>query len=234
MLDTRRPRLLSLGFALAASSLPLLLALLSDSHAASPPLASVQTPQQVADTLDSIIQPRFQKNAGRFGVDRIFELDGHAEVQWVDADSRSERRRFAAVKASHRPYIIAFLHCRHKPGAHIDPPTKPAHLEFIAPKIDALTAVGATQTGAERMYQWADKSLNPVVLPHFAALKQGQPAQAEFENWVIVMRPIRALHESCVTCHAGTKRGDTLGVMVYAVDKNTKIQGQNFVAPGGD
>ncbi len=73
-----------------------------------------------------------------------------------------------------------------------------------------------------------------LVLPHLAALKHGHPAEAEYENWVIVMRPVRALHQSCINCHAGARRGDTLGVMVYAVDKNAKIKGASFEAPGGE
>ena len=198
------------------------------------PLPYAAGPQQVAETLDSIVQPRFQQNAGRFGVDRVFALDGHGNIHWVDSDVRSERRRFASVKASHRPYVIAFLHCRHKPGAHIDPPTKPQQSDMPVPSINALTAVGGTQIGAVRMYEWADKNLQPVVTGHWATLKQGRPAQADYQNWVVVMRPVRALHEGCITCHAGAKRGDTLGVMVYAVDKNQKIKGQSFVSPGGD
>ncbi len=145
------PRFWRLPLALVAGSLPLMLALASGGRSAPTAPIAAETPQQVANTLDSIVQPRFQQDAGRFGVDRIFELDGHGNVQWVDADSHAERQRFAAVKASKRPYIIAFLHCRHKPE----------HVAFTAPKIDALTAVGATQTGAERMYEWADKSLTP-------------------------------------------------------------------------
>ncbi len=221
----RQSAILIAGTALLAASL------LAASLAT--PAPSAETPQQVASTLDSIVQPRFQQNAGRFGADRVFALDGHGNVHWVEADSRAERRRFSAVKASHRPYIIAFLHCRHKPGAHIDPPTKPEPLDLAKPTVDALTAVGKTQIGADRMYDWANKSLNFVVLPHLSALKHGQPVQAEYENWVVVMRPVRAQHQSCINCHAGARRGDTLGVMVYVVDKNPKIQGQSFVAPGG-
>ncbi len=191
------------------------------------------TPQQVAETLDSIVQPRFQQNAGRFGVNRVFALDGHGNVHWVESDSRAERRRFAVVKASHRPYVIAFLHTAHKPGAHIDPATKPQESDMPVPSINSLTAVGATQVGADRMYDWANAQLKPVVTAHLATLKQGHSAQADYQNWVVVMRPVRALHEGCITCHAGAKRGDTLGVMVYAVDKNQKIEKQSFVAPGG-
>lgn len=223
--NARQSATLLSGTALFAGSL------LAAAFAAPTPDAA--TPQQVAETLDSIVQPRFQKNAGRFGADRVFALDGHGNVHWVDADSRSERRRFAAVKASHRPYIIAFLHCRHKPGAHIDPATKPEPFDLPVPSVNSLTAVGATQVGADRMYNWADNSLLSVVRPHLASLKHGQGASAQYESWVVVMRPVRALHESCLTCHAGAKRGDTLGVMVYAVDKNQKTQGQSFVAPGG-
>lgn len=197
-----------------------------------PPTAA--SPLQVADMLDSIVQPRFQQNAGRFGVDRVFALDGHGNVHWVESDSRAERRRFAVVTASHRPYIIAFLHTSHKPGAHIDPPTKPQASDMPIPSINSLTAVGATQVGAGRMYDWANAQLKPVVIAHLATLKQGQSAQADYQNWTVVMRPVRALHEGCITCHAGAKRGDTLGVMVYAVDKNQKIKRQSFVAPGGE
>lgn len=203
---------------------------------AAPP--SGATPHQVAVTLDSIVQPRFQQNAGRFGSDRIFTLDGHGNVQWVnsgvDGDWPSEKRRFAAVKSSHRPYIIAILHVRHKPGAHVDPATRPQSVDFVKPTIDCLTTVGATQGGAHRMYVWANNSLGAVVLPHVAALNHGQPVEAIYENWVVVMRPVRALRQSCVNCHVGVRRGDTLRIMVYAVDKNQKIQGSSFVAPSED
>ena len=221
-----------LAFALFAATL--LAAAFAQS---SPELAvhphSASSPLQVAETLDSIVQPRFQQNAGRFGVDRVFALDGHGNVHWVESDSRAERARFASVKASHRPYVIAFLHTAHKPGAHIDPATKPQESDMPVPAINSLTAVGASQVGADRMYDWANAHLKPVVTAHMMTLKQGLPAQADYQNWVVVMRPVRALHQGCITCHAGAKRGDTLGVMVYAVDKNQKIKRQSFVAPGG-
>ena len=227
------------AFLFAAGGAPLLLALalpaFSSHSGASPQVVSPQTPQQVADTLDGIVQPRFQKNAGRFGIDRVVHLDGHEGVAWVDPNNPAEARQFAAVKASHRSYVLAFLHCRHKPGAHVDPPTPAAPPErHFQPGVYPLMAVGGTQAGADKTFQWADKALGPVVLPHFAQLNRGQPAQAEYENWVIVMRPVRALHQACVNCHAGTKIGDTLGVMVYAVDKNTKIHGQSFSADGAN
>ena len=200
------------------------------------PAPSAETPQQVAETLDSIVQPRFQKDIGQFGTGRVTHnvIPGHEGIEWIGADNRFETRRFATLKASHRSYILAFLHCRHKPGAPVDPSPKPQLGDDFKSYTEPLIAFGATEDSAQRMYDWADKSLNPVVLPHLTALKQGHSAQAEYENWVIVMRPVRALHQSCITCHAGTRRGDTLGVMVYVVDKKRKIKGEGQLAPGGE
>ncbi len=237
-------RLLSrtaLGLVLSGS-LPLLLTLALPGQtlprtapaSAASPAPAAGLPEKVADTLDSIVQPRFQKNAGQFGVDRVVHLEGHEGVPWIDAGNRFEVRRFAAVKAAHRSYVIAFLHCRHKPGAHVDPPT-PADASdgAVPPSTDALIAVGGTQAGANKTFQWANKALNPVARPYLGQLMAGHPAQADYENWVVVMRPVRALHQACLDCHAGTKRGDTLGVMVYAVDKNAKIKGRSFTSDEG-
>ncbi len=216
---------------LATGAAPLLLALALPAAVSRDTPAPAQTPQQVAETLDSIVQPRFQQNAGRFGVDRIVQVEGHAPVSWVDPNSPFERRQFAAVQASHRSYVLAFLHCRHKPGAHVDPPAPadPLPSDF-KPSVDALLTVGGTQAGADRAFHWANKALEPLVLPYLDPLKHGHPVQTDYENWVVVMRPVRALHSSCLTCHAGAQRGDTLGIMVYAVDKNAKIKGRSFSA----
>ncbi len=226
---------------LAAGAVPLALAqalpAARPSSVASAQASSAQTPQQVADTLDAVVQPRFQQSAGRFGVDRVVHLEGHERVSWIDPSSRTEARQFAAIRASHRSYVLAFLHCRHKPGAHVDPPTPAAPLEpDFTPSVSTLLTVGGTQAGAYRTFHWANRALEPLVLPYLDPLKHGHPVQADYENWTVVMRPVRALHASCLGCHAGAQRGDTLGVMVYAVDKNAKIKGRSFSADseGGD
>ena len=232
-----RVRVFRLAAGLTAGTLPLLALTLSarPSPQNASPLPSSQTPQQVAETLDAIVQPRFQQNAGRFGVDRVVHLEGHEQVSWIDPNNRSEARQFAAVKASHRSYALAFLHCVHKPGAHVDPPTPAAPVDHdFKPSVEALIAVGGTQAGADRTFQWANKALGPVVLPYLDPLKHGHPVQTDYENWTVVMRPVRALQASCLSCHAGAHSGDTLGVMVYAVDKNAKIKGKSFSDDGGE
>lgn len=50
-------------------------------------------------------------------------------------------------------------------------------------------------------------------------LLRGQAVQADRGKWIIWMSPVRAEQETCLSCHTGAKRGDTLGVMAYAVSK---------------
>ena len=80
-------RIRSLSLALTAAGVPLLLALSLHSQPVPPSPISAETPQQVADTLDSIVQPRFQQNAGRFGVDRVL-LEGHDNAYGLASHGR--------------------------------------------------------------------------------------------------------------------------------------------------
>ncbi len=211
------PRIRSFSLALAAGSLPLMMALASGGQPASPALASTETPQQVADTLDSIVQPRFQQNAGRFGVDRIL-FKGHDNIYSLTGMTASEKRRFRQVNAAHRPYVIAFLHCAHKPGHDL---LDKRHESEELPNafLQSLAAATATDAGLEKLWDWSGARLEKAVLPDLPRLRQGTGMDQDFGNWRLVLRPVRASRASCLGCHAGAKRGDTLGVMVYAVDK---------------
>lgn len=205
-----------LPIALSSAALLAGAALLMAAPASTSPAAL--TPQQVADTLDGIVQPRFQQNAGRFGVDRVL-LDGHDEIYGLSAVTAKEKRDFRRVSAAHRPYVVAFLHCAHKPGHYsnskerLDGATKP----YLEPLASATT----TQQGAEKLQDWADEHLEKVVLPDLADLRRGDNVDKDFGNWRVSMRPVLASRPACLGCHVGAKKNDTLGVMVYAVDKNT-------------
>lgn len=211
----RRARSLSLAF--AAGSLPLLLALSLHGQPAPPSPTSAETPQQVADTLDSIVQPRFQQNAGRFGVDRI-AFAGHDNIYGLSGVTSSEKRRFRRVNAAHRPYVIAFLHCAHKPGRDLLSNSRDKE-DADPPSLQTLAAATATDTGSQKLWDWSDAHLEKAVLPDLPVLRQGTGMDRDLGNWRLVLRPVRASRASCLGCHAGARRGDTLGVTVYAVDK---------------
>lgn len=211
----RRAR--SFTLALAAGGVPLLLALSLHGQPAPPPPAPVETPQQVADTLDSIVQPRFHQNAGRFGVDRIV-FAGHDNIYGLSGVTASEKRRFRLVNAAHRPYVIAFLHCAHKPGRDLLSKTRDKE-GAEKPFLQTLAAATSTDSGSQKLRDWGDSHLEKAVLPDVPTLRQGAGMDRDLGNWRLVLRPVLASRDSCLGCHAGAKRGDTLGVMVYAVDK---------------
>ena len=219
MSGSHRTRLLPFGFMFAAGSLPLILALSSDCRPAPLSSAAAETPQQVADTLDSIVQPRFQKNAGRFGVDRIV-FAGHDNIYSLVGMTSSEKRRFRRVNAAHRPYVIAFLHCAHKPGRDLLTKTRDTDNDAV-PSLQTLASATATNSGSQKLFDWSDTHLEKAVLPSLPVLRRGTGLDQDFGNWRLVMRPVQASRDSCLGCHVGAKRGDTLGVMVYAVDKAT-------------
>lgn len=182
------------------------------------PSPAALTPQQVADTLDGIVQPRFQQNAGRFGVDRVL-LDGHDDIYGLSAVTAKEKRDFRRANAAHRPYVVAFLHCAHKPGHYRNSKERPDGA--IKPYLEPLASATTTEDGAGKLRLWAGDHLEKVVLPDLADLRRGGNVDKDFGNWRVCMRPVLASRPSCLGCHVGAKKNDTLGVMVYAVDKNT-------------
>ena len=180
----------------------------------------LSTPLQVADALDRIVQPRFQRNAGQFGADRVVsELDGHPRVDEIDAETKSERRRFQTLRAAERSYVIGILHVAHKPGSHIDTHDHGTMDGDFTPTADSLVSVNSTITRATKSYDWAAAHLTKVVTPCLPAVKRGRPVNVEYGGWLVALRPVRAEHASCIGCHVGAHRGDTLGVMIYAVNK---------------
>ncbi len=182
------------------------------------PSPAALTPQQVADTLDGIVQPRFQQNAGRFGVDRVL-LNGHDDIYGLSAVTAKEKRDFRRVSAAHRPYVVAFLHCAHKPGHYAN--FKERADAAANPYLETLASATTTEDGAVKLRLWAESNLDKVVLPDLADLRRGDRVDKDFGNWRVSMRPVLASRPACLGCHVGAKKNDTLGVMVYAVDKNS-------------
>lgn len=131
---------------------------------------------------------------------------------------------------------MGFFHCAGKPGKfkpNEDPdskrkqsPVPPKYDMFYLAKKKIFTngADGAPTPEAaawDKQYSASVQSLCVKALPK---LKQGESVDAETGKWLVAMRPIRALKASCISCHAGAHKGDTLGVMVYAISKTTLTQ----------
>lgn len=205
----------------------------------SQPVANQGRPLQVADALDSVIQPRFLQNAGLFGLTRIVPVvNGHTVgyMGSLGTETPQEKQALARADAARRDYTIAFLHCAHVPGQFVRPGIfKPAaqhkgKVLAVQPRLTMLIVTRHPSPTAQKVSspisgmdqdrrQWQAATLR--ALP---TLQQGRPAQATVADSTVFMRPVRASADSCVSCHVGVKRGDTLGVMVYAVSNKVNKQ----------
>ena len=197
-------------------------------------VASVPAPSaQVADALDSIIQPRFQDlSAGKFGMGRIVPpVSGHAAVGYVGAfaaNTPAEAGRLARADSAGRPYMIGLLHCAPVPGypsASAAPAAgsgfslSSADADFFAPHLTWITAKGIPKTFLPDTCIPVDPQVQDAAVKALPAAQKGNAVQTPAGPWTLFLRPVRATQSACLTCHTTATWGDTLGVMVYAVGR---------------
>ena len=59
--------------------------------------------------------------------------------------------------------------------------------------------------------------LDKLTAPYLPRIKHGDKIDVVAGKWELAIRPVKAADKSCLTCHTGAKKGDTLGAMVYMV-----------------
>ena len=178
------------------------------------------------DQLDKLVQPRFQISSEVFGLERISFLGHDPLLEPTEVKSFKKMLQGAAI-IHKTTYTVGFYHCVDKPGQRLS--ANKAHQtdhdgdEFQSyysslyhvvkgTVIDDYEEEGTSRKGLpnlEKVKDLCHKSMTK--------LAQGKTVDGHVPNWDIALRPVKADHESCVNCHANAKRGDTLGVMVYAV-----------------
>jgi hypothetical protein len=176
---------------------------------------------QVAEALDTYVQPRFEilrdKN---FGAIRIV-YRRHAGLVQLKVDSEQEKQIIANVNATKRDYAISLLHCAAPPNRGV--PSKPrlellyANRQLVAS--DNTYGIRSKMAEADLPRDLpleATKEKAAKVLPQLLAGKEYRASQP---HWDVLMRPVLASNKACVGCHENAKLGDTLGVMVYHVRK---------------
>lgn len=242
----RSARLVLLAFAAGCAPLTLALALPGQP---TPPTSSSKTgadsPRAVAEALDAIVQPRFlDDQAGVFGTGRLVSpVRGHVEAAASEMKSPSETRLWEAVNRARLSYVMGFYHCAHLPGRFTDQQPPPNLLSkgfgtsFSGPDpfhpaiysfSRLFTVYPASDTPASpAVWQQRDMqekaqnaSLQTAALKALPALMKGKGQETTQGDLLVVMRPVLAAKDSCLGCHIGAKKNDTLGIMVYAV-RNT-------------
>ena len=144
---------------------------------------------------------------------------GHQSVGFYDdfrMSTPAEAALLAAADAPHHPYIMTFLHCAHVPGRPSTPPAgvpRPWLARITSWAFALPLSPEHVQAGMERDMPLIQKTATDA-LP---ALRESRSQEKTVGAWLVVMRPVRASTATCLGCHAGARRGDTFGVMVYAV-----------------
>lgn len=198
-------------------------------------------PETVAKLLDELVQPRFLQDAGKFGMERLV-IVGHEDqssrgmeaVYHLKAQSKTEEDLLHSANAARRDYAIGFIHCAHKPGKFL--PRSKSNLGGVSlsimPGSHYQTLV--VHEGRHDLYEmpdgfetegWDKRNLahvNRAVMSILPEVIQGRKMQRDIEGLFLSLRPVKASQPSCLGCHRGAKRGDTLGVMAYVV--STKMR----------
>jgi hypothetical protein len=190
------------------------------------PTQSLDSAMQVAETLDTYVQPRFtilrDKN---FGAIRIV-YPKHAGIVQLKVDTPLEKELIANVNAANCDYAIGLLHCAPIP---LSDRFDSANLQVLYSKGDEGAPPSEQQPSPEHpaKHGGKDKTRAETSAPDWTAIQTqassvlpkllaGHEHRAKDASWEILMRPVRA-SDRCLDCHKEAKFGSTLGVMVYAV-----------------
>ncbi|HLJ53397.1 MAG TPA: hypothetical protein VKT77_00075 [Chthonomonadaceae bacterium] len=184
------------------------------------PGRSLDTAMNVAEALDSYVQPRFTiLRDNEFGAIR-FTFRKHAGVVQLKVDSAKEKQIIANVNAANREYAICLLHCAPKPLAKFAPESPRLEILYLnqnwgGENLD-LPLPDVHDGDDKALSQLHFEALQRKAIAALPALMAGHEYRASNTGWDVLMRPVPA-RQTCLSCHSESKLGDTLGVMVYAV-----------------
>jgi len=189
-------------------------------------------PLKVAEALDALVQPRFLQHAGRFGMSRVFSPYGHERVSILTPVNPEEQRALTSLNSHNHDWSISFLRLPHPRGTygaseHGNPFIFRGDTTKLRPALYPLGVRRETlsdpKAGGVPPRDGTVMGASPVVarlaLDALPRLQAGEKVDVVGEKRHVAMRPVRAAKEACLGCHKGAKMGDTLGVMVYAVDR---------------
>jgi hypothetical protein len=203
--------------------------------------------RKVVELLDKFVQPRFEKLDGRFGMSRMRGMNGHAAVVMTAENDVEKRLLKEAQTAGHsyevhfmhipHPKGTApkesapggvttvvrgpatkepkyYLHPLQGIGKQMEPlvdpyrnQPEPRTAEEVSERIKVRTKLAWERT--QRLIKLAEAEM--------PALMRGKSTERTHKNWLLAFRPVKASKQECVGCHTGSKMGDTLGAMIYAI-----------------
>lgn len=174
--------------------------------------AKTNPERQVADLLDSVIQPRFQVTNGKdFGISRVApKIKGHGHMGMLKPENDKEAKILEQVTASGYEYKLGFVHngfaLSRYSGKAVSAKELPSFDRIWKDNKDFIEkALPGLEAAATKVLAKADR------------LEKGQDVEVESGDWHVFVRPIKAERETCASCHAGVKPSQVMGAMVYLV-----------------
>jgi hypothetical protein len=205
------------------------------------PVFPAHYPEEVVDRLDTLLQPRFLKRDGEFGISRIYiPLNSHqftrregekvirTPLYALLPANADEKELIQAADSPGIPYVIGFLHSANTLGKPNDPvPANSRRYLMPDAQFETLamhTALPESSPVQDRqtLNMWKQenlKAVNEVLKQSADKARKGEKVEAQAGDWLVMLRPVKASEAACLGCHGRAKAGDTLGVMAYAVRK---------------
>ena len=175
---------------------------------------------QVAEALDSYVQPRFEilrdKNFGAFRI----TYRKHAGIVQLKVDTPEEKQIIANVNAANRDYTINLLHCAPRPPQTYS--SAEPRLEMLYYNQDHGLRPRRVQRdpAAEERADFGE--VRELAVQSARELRAGHERRMETASWQVLMRPVLATKQACLGCHTEARIGDTLGAMVYTVRRSKR------------
>lgn len=168
--------------------------------------------RQVADLLDSVIQPRFQVTNGKdFGISRVAPVrQGHGHMGMLQPETEAEKKILADVAQSGYEYKLGFVHT----GYQLSRFARKLPTYSTTPTFERIWRDGKDHDDTDTT---ARDDAGKAVLTALEKRPNGKEIEAHSGTWAVFARPVLAQKESCASCHANVKVGQPMGAMVYLV-----------------
>jgi hypothetical protein len=146
----------------------------------------------------------------------------------------------AEINGANRDYLVTFLHCVHVPstayrnakGQSVNvQPNVTGHQNEPDLRYIAARDSGNIRDNHFQLFQKNRAEWQKVVVNSLPRLMKGETVNSDREAWLLSMRPVTVSQKECLNCHTRSKRGDTLGVMVYIMSTHMPSNSTIIGAP---
>ena len=172
--------------------------------------------RKTATIVDDVLQERFRRRLEIFGLSRVVR-PRDADMTHALSSTPEDVARFKEADALNCDYRVFFYPTRKlsADGMIKQPRYYQGPVEPLAARNKNLGDLNLAWTTNDKpmiqaVKQTADGSSD--------ALRRGGTLDKKVGDWWLVARPVKA-DTSCISCHKAAKAGESLGTLLYAVQK---------------